>query len=156
MVDKLNMDEAGFWSEKLRPKLTTLCQAAKMRFHFERVENMVADGTPDVDYCLAGATGKIELKYAPRHPASDHAQVLGKTHGLRRSQIIWASRRSWAGGRTWCLVGSPKEVWLIDLRQLTPPAMAEIESASTLRLREMSMWYSSLHAWHLIIPALRS
>lgn len=149
------MDEAEFWTGKLRPKLIKLCQEAGLRNHFERVENMVADGTPDVIYCIGGAEGGIELKYAPTHPARDTSQVLSKGKGLRRSQVIYATRRAWAGGRVFCMVGTPAEAWLIDLCTLAPPAMVGIATASVMELRALSVWYSVAHPWEMLIPVLR-
>lgn len=135
------MDEAGFWSTKLRPNLVKSCQGLGLRHHFERVENMVADGTPDVDFCIDGVAGKIELKYSDYHPG-DTAQVLGRIHGLRRSQIIYASQRMWAGGLIWCCIGTPQAVWLVDLRGMTPPEMDSLSVASPARLGQIARWQS--------------
>jgi hypothetical protein len=134
------MDEAGYWSTRVRPLLTRECQAAGHRFHLERIENVVAGGTPDVDYLIAGVAGKIELKYAPRHPMHDTTQVLGLRHGMRRSQIVYAARHVWAGGMCWCLIGTPDADWLLDLRTMTPEAMAAIGTLCPAELRKISAW----------------
>lgn len=134
------MDEVGFWADRIRPNLTKSCQALGLTFHLERVENVVNDGTPDVDYCIAGVAGKVELKFSDSARA-DTAQVLGVQYGLRRSQIIYASRRVWAGGLCWCLIGNQVATWLIDLRGMDPPAMASLSVASSARLREVATWH---------------
>jgi hypothetical protein len=134
------MDEVGFWSERIRPNLTKSCQALGLRFHFERIENIVADGTPDVNYCIDGVEGGIELKYNDTAPG-DTAQVLRIGRGMRRSQIVYAARRVWAGGRCWCLIGNQRATWLVDLRGLTPEEMADLSVASAARLRQIATWH---------------
>lgn len=141
------MNEAGFWSDSLRPKLITHCQRLKYRHHFERVENAVALGTPDVDYCIHGVAGKIELKFSPTHPARDTSMVLGSIHGLRRSQIVYAARRTWCGGLIWCCIGTPEVTWLVDLRPLDAPGMAALAVATPSRLNEISAWRSNRDKW---------
>ena len=134
------MDEVGFWAERIRPNLTKNCQAMSLRFHFERIENVVADGTPDVNYCIDGVEGGIELKFSDTSPG-DTAQVLGIQHGMRRSQIIYASRRIWAGGLCWCLIGNRMATWLVDLRGMSPADMASLSVASSARLRQVAAWH---------------
>jgi hypothetical protein len=134
------MDEVGFWAERIRPNLTKNCQAMSLRFHFERIENVVADGTPDVNYCIDGVEGGIELKFSDTSPG-DTAQVLGIQHGMRRSQIIYASRRVWSGGLCWCLIGNRAATWLVDLRGMSPADMASLSVASSARLRQVAAWH---------------
>ena len=134
------MDEVGFWAERIRPNLTKSCQALGLRFHLERIENAGADGTPDVNYCIDGVEGGIELKFSD-FVRGDTAQVLGVAYGMRRSQIIYASRRVWAGGRCWCLIGNPVATWLVDLRGMTPENMGALSVASTARLRQVATWH---------------
>lgn len=136
------MIEASYWSAKVRPALIKTCQRLGFRHHFERVENGVADGTPDVDYLIESVAGKLELKYTDSNPKQELTPVLGKGRGLRRSQIIYASRYSWAGGLIWCLVGTPKESWLIDLRGKTPEEMDYIALMNTIQLRKASTWHN--------------
>jgi len=135
------MDEVGFWSERIRPNLTRCCQMAGLRFHLERVENIVNDGTPDVDYVIDGVPGQIELKFSDTAPVRDTSQVLGIGHGMRRSQIIYASRRTWAGGRLWCLIGNQAATWLIDLRGMSPQEMDALAVASAAGLRQIASWH---------------
>lgn len=134
------MTEAEFWANRVRPNLTASCQALGLRFHFSRVENVVGEGFPDVDYLIDGVAGKLELKFSDNTPG-DTAQVLGKEHGLRRSQIIYASRHTWAGGRIFCLIGNPLATWLVDLRGMAPPDMAALAVASPARLRQVAAWH---------------
>lgn len=134
------MKEAEYWTSRVRPRLQRDCQAAGLRFHLQRVENVVGDGTPDVDYLIAGVAGKIELKYSLTHPHRDTSQVLGIRHGMRRSQIVYAARHVWAGGLCWCLIGTPHADWLLDLRKMSPAEMANIGALSPAELRKISAW----------------
>jgi hypothetical protein len=113
----------------------------KLRFHFERIENIVGDGTPDVDYCIDGVEGGIELKFSDTAPRRDTSQVLGIGHGMRRSQIVYAARRTWAGGLCWCLIGNQQATWLIDLRGRTPQEMDALAVASAASLRQIAAWH---------------
>ena len=134
------MDEAGFWSDRLRPNLVKSCQALGLRHHFVRVENVVHEGDPDVDFVIDGVAGKIELKFGDNH-CGDTAQVLGKGKGMRRDQIIYASKHTWAGGRVWLLIGNQMAAWLIDLRGMTPEAMDGLATATPCQLRQIAAWH---------------
>jgi hypothetical protein len=148
------MLEKDFWSDKLRPRLTAACQEMGFRFHFERIENGVADGTPDVDYCIAGSAGQIELKFADRHPTYTSSQVLGRGKGLRRSQIVYAARRTWAGGVVWCLTGTPEASWLIDLRTLDAERMDGLCRWSVQDFEQEAVWRGHLEGYPALVHAL--
>lgn len=64
----------------------------------ERVENSVANGTPDVDGCLNGAAFKIELKRVP-------FRINGNVKTtFQPMQIPWITKRWKAGGNVWVLL----------------------------------------------------
>lgn len=68
--------------------------------HWERVENLVAKGTPDVMGCVEGSTFSLELKSVerPKRPTTPlHLNVTNE-------QALWAKARHKAGGRHWFLV----------------------------------------------------
>ncbi len=134
------MNEASFWTDRVRPGLIAGCRAAGLRHHFERVENAVAVGTPDVDWCVAGVAGKIELKYSPRHPARPATPVLGRAGGLRRSQVVWISRRGWAGGRCFVMIGTPERTWLLNVGGWPAARLAGIGLLSSAALDEIGAW----------------
>jgi hypothetical protein len=132
------VNESDFWSRKARPGLTAAAYDAKLRADFERVENGVANGTPDVDYCIGGVGGKIELKYLD-HPARDTTPVMTDRYGLRASQLVWAGKRAKAGGLVWLLLGTDKYIWLVDLR---PSIIRErVNVMNTRELTEYASWY---------------
>ena len=64
----------------------------------ERVENSVANGTPDVDGCLKGGAYKIELK---RTPARQNGNVKVKFQPM---QIPWLEKRWKSGANVWVLL----------------------------------------------------
>lgn len=70
--------------------------------HWRRVENLVAEGDPDVEGCYKGRAFNIELKVADR-PARPTTRVLGPSD-IRPRQIPWAKARWAAGGRSYFLI----------------------------------------------------
>lgn len=70
--------------------------------HWRRVENLVAEGDPDVEGCYKGMAFNIELKVSER-PARDTTRVLGPAD-IRPKQIPWAKARWAAGGSSYFLI----------------------------------------------------
>lgn len=134
------MDEASFWNQRLRPLLVRECQRQKLKHDFHRVENSVAAGTLDVNYVIDGVEGWLELKFTDRLPVSDQSKVLGKGNGVRRSQITWICRRSWAGGRVFVGVGASLQIYLIDVSTYTPEMLDDIQHWSLQDFKERSTW----------------
>lgn len=85
------MSEQLFWKYLKRG----LVKANQQKIHLERVEShALSSGTPDVDFCIVGHMGKIELKYAnDDNPVPD----------IRPSQVRWMRKRFRAGGNVWVL-----------------------------------------------------
>lgn len=77
--------------------------------HWQRVESGTSRGIPDMNYCVDGAEGWIELKW-----------TLGWTVDLRPEQVAWLMRRSRSGGRVHILVRQRcrkmrrDSMWLLD------------------------------------------
>ncbi len=69
--------------------------------HVVRVENGVGVGTPDVEYCLSGATGWLELKIAR---VSKRPETAVSIPHFTREQRIWMRERCNAGGRAGVLL----------------------------------------------------
>ena len=69
--------------------------------HFSRVESHASSaGIPDVDFCVSGKEGHIELKYG-----------MGKIPKIRATQARWFRNRARAKGKPWMfthLEGSSK------------------------------------------------
>jgi hypothetical protein len=141
------MIEASFWGKRLQPKLVAACRQLGMHGHFERIENAVGTGTPDVDYCIDAVAGKLELKYTDHHPVRAATPVLGRDNGLRRSQIIWIAKRQQAGGRVFVAIGSPAATWVIDTVGMTPLGLKHLEMMSAETLAGASAWNSIEDHW---------
>lgn len=132
------MTERQFWAGTVRPLLRKAANGHQI--HAERVENSVADGTPDVDLIIDSAASKLELKWSPVYRASPKSQVLGTRKGLRRSQVVWIFRRVRAGGRVFVVVGCPGQVWFLDARQLTVAQLQGVGRASRVDLDRWCVW----------------
>jgi hypothetical protein len=72
--------------------------------HFERVENRVNEGTPDVNYCFNGARGEgwLELKDIESWPARPDT-VVHIEHVTEVQRAWWRARRA-AGGHVFVLL----------------------------------------------------
>lgn len=82
------------------------------RGHFTRIEFNPEAGVPDVDFCIKGSDGKIELKHAHAAPARSTSKVFGE-HGLRTSQITWIFTRRRHGGNVWILAQVGRSFYLV-------------------------------------------
>jgi hypothetical protein len=101
------MSEAGMW-DTMRDKLARLPDLTIMR-----VENVVCDGTPDVNYCLGGVEGWIELKHRADPPKREATPVFPDGLGLRFAQKLWLAERAASGGRCWIMSRVGRGTWLI-------------------------------------------
>jgi len=77
----------------------------------ERVENGVHIGTADVNYCIRGVEGWIELKAVPL-PSREDTCVLGR-RGLNAEQINWHLARMQVRSRTWVFITADEYRWLV-------------------------------------------
>lgn len=115
------MAEADMWRK--------LDAAFKGNFYdFQRVENAVGPGTPDVSYSMKVATedrgmgrftyahteGWIELKEMKQFPPERTSTIFRVPH-YTPQQRIWLMRRDRAGGNVWILlrVVNPMTLWLL-------------------------------------------
>jgi hypothetical protein len=75
----------------------------KLRTHLgefgdlQRVENGLGAGTPDVNFCIQGGEGWIELKHGEM-PARPETPVFKSQRGLDPQQIAWILNRCRHGG----------------------------------------------------------
>lgn len=70
--------------------------AAGPGVHIVRVENSLEWGFPDLDFCIAGYAGKLELKANRAWPKNPDAIV--PCRGFTPQQRLWLARRVIAGG----------------------------------------------------------
>lgn len=100
------MTESNFWGR--------VCDHLKPYGELERIENLVGSGTPDVNYCLRGREGWIELKWLPRWPKRESTIV--RFPKLKLTQVLWLERRRRAEGRAFLLAQVERDVLLLDGR----------------------------------------
>jgi hypothetical protein len=106
--------------------------------HISQVEShAVSAGIPDLNYCVDGVEGWIELKW----------WYKSKPAQFRPTQIAWFRRRVTAGGK-------PFVVWAHDLDG--PPKFVLMEGKnvpSLARSQEIKDWYKcSVRQWDGTIP----
>lgn len=90
----------------------------KMRFprdRWDRMENGVGVGMPDINYCIMGREGWIEMK-SPVEPTRPHTPLFGSNHRLSQDQKNWMKRQASAGGRAYILIGTNKRFLLIHAK----------------------------------------
>lgn len=81
--------------------------------HLERIENLAGIGRPDVNYCIRGVEGNIELKQVARWPARGGPLLIEHYTPQQRN---WARARLNAGGRVYLLLGisQPRSYYLFS------------------------------------------
>jgi len=96
--------------------------------HVSSVESPASSpGIPDLDFCIDGTEGHIELKIAGNG-------------GLRSTQSIWFNRRVRAGGNPWILVWSPQKVYLIAGQHYEMVRTTNIEDMIQCQKIANQMW----------------
>lgn len=81
------------------------------RDRWDRMENGVGVGMPDINYCIAGVEGWIELK-SPTEPKRPGTPLFGSNHNVSQDQKNWFKRQIDAGGRAYILIGTDQR-WLL-------------------------------------------
>ena len=77
----------------------------------DRIENGVLTGMADVNYCIRGHEGWIELK-AVELPKRACTAVLG-ARGLNKEQINWHLARQQVLSTTWVFISADPYRWLV-------------------------------------------
>lgn len=103
--------EKAFWV-RIRPRLIEAARGGR----WDRVENGVCVGMPDVNFCIEGCEGWIELKWARKLPGTRSGKGVFEytgNHGLTREQENWATAQKQAGGHVVIIAGAHDHVWVI-------------------------------------------
>ena len=79
----------------------------------ERIENVVGVGTPDINFCIEGAEGWIEMK-SPKTPKRKGTPLFGSNHKLSQDQKNWFKKQANADGNGFILICSKTRWILID------------------------------------------
>lgn len=109
---------------------------------FERVENGLASGWPDSNYCFAGCEGWIEIK-APQVPARDNSPVLSATEPLSLEQSNWALKQVRAQGRVFVFVATDVRLFMID-----GLFMVEYKKLNAMSMEGLT----KAACWHVDVP----
>lgn len=78
--------------------------------HLQRIESGTGQGIPDVNYCILGAEGWIELKSFTRKNKKGTVRIPK----LRDKQCAWLFRRRMCRGRAYLLCEINDDIALID------------------------------------------
>ena len=116
------------WLEKHLKELKPL------RYDVQRIENLLAKGTPDVEGCIQGDSFWCELKVA-------HEMARGNWRiRITQPQVNRAIKRSRAGGLSWVLVRVCGPTWRDNRHYLIPGDLADqlLEPVTETRLQELS------------------
>jgi len=100
----------------------------------ERIENVVGVGTPDVNYCIEGVEGWIEIK-SPLAPKRKTTAVLKSQHNLSQDQMNWFKKQFNAGGNGFILICMKTKWMLVDGSWAD-----QINEMTINRLLEISAW----------------
>lgn len=79
---------------------------------FEHVENGLGAGMPDINYCMFGCEGWVEIK-CPTIPARVTSALFGSSHQLGIEQSNWFLRQAAAGGRAYLFIATREILMLV-------------------------------------------
>ncbi len=101
----------------------------------DRVESNVTSGMPDVNYCIDGKEGWIELK-APTEPKRAESKLFGSNHKLLQTQLNWILRQVKAGGRCFVFIATDKHYIMMHGKDADM-----INDATVQQLKKKSVWW---------------
>lgn len=103
----------------------------------ERIENVVANGTPDVHVKVQGASCWLELK-APKRPKRETTRLLGN-EGLNQDQLNWFFEAARFGLPAYVLIrDDSREIFLVPaahcerINELTAAQLRAVSVAESL------------------------
>ena len=109
---------------------------------WERVENGVVAGMPDVNYVIAGQEGWIEVK-TPHEPAREDTALFGSSnHNIELEQSNWFLKQLNAGGRAFLFIATERRVMVLDCR--TVAMRHDLNKLSAVTLQKIALWASEL------------
>jgi hypothetical protein len=84
----------------------------KGRDRLDRVENVVVNGMPDINFCSEGVECWIEQK-SPKEPVRKTTKLFGSNHKVSQDQMNWFMRQTKAEGNAYFLIVTDKRWMLI-------------------------------------------
>ena len=82
------------------------------RDRLDRVENVVVNGMPDINFCTEGVECWIEQK-SPKEPVRATTKLFGSNHKVSQDQKNWFVRQMKAEGNAYFLIVTDKRWMLI-------------------------------------------
>lgn len=117
--------------------------------HFSRVEShATAAGFPDVDYCIEGQEGHLELKYSPSPTIP---------YKCRDTQLAWFRDRVTVGGNCYVLAvfdESPRRVYSA-YRGSSVPALWKIRAPRLWLDHAVAVWIDHIE-WEALIWLMKN
>lgn len=110
---------------------------------FERVENGLVTGMPDVNYCIAGEEGWVEIK-APAEPVRAETALFGSGHPVKIEQINWLHKQHMAGGIAWLFIATERRLMLIAGGTVAALERRVNELSAETLMRKHSRWWAEM------------
>jgi len=107
----------------------------ELRDRLDRVENPIAPGMPDINFCADGHEMWIEQK-SPIEPVRPTTPLFGSNHRVSQNQMNWHLRQYQAGGISWLLITTDKRWILISGSRIEQ----DINKLTVNELIEQSVW----------------
>jgi hypothetical protein len=130
----------------------------RMRDRIERIENVMVNGMPDVNYCIQGVEGWIEIK-SPVEPKKSSTRLLlsNGNHPVSQDQKNWFFKQSVAGGNVFLLIATDKRWILVDNNVVN--CNHEINNMSVEGLLLRKLWSAEkpikAESWEQLIMCLK-
>lgn len=110
---------------------------------FERVENGLVNGMPDVNYCFAGTEGWIEIK-APEEPARPTTALFGAgNHTVSVEQCNWMLKQSQARGRSYLFIATQARLVLLQGEEVGKRGQ-QINKMTAHEIERIAIWKTQM------------
>lgn len=105
---------------------------------WDRVENGIVVGMPDVNYCILGTEGWVEIK-SPEEPARPTTSLFGSNHQVSVDQCNWMLRQANAGGISWLFIVTRQRLMLLPGQRVGKMGIL-INKLRVNELEDMAAW----------------
>lgn len=115
------------------------------RDRFQRIENGLGAGMPDVNYCIMGVEGWIEIKQ-PDEPKRPTTPLLHSQHQVSVEQANWLLAQAQAGGVGWLFIATKQRLLFIP--------GAEVGRRG-IRINQMTVHQlEGISSWKTLVPVM--
>lgn len=131
--------ETGLTQEKTLRKRVLLAINYTPQCHAVAIENKLETGTPDINYCVQGWEGWLELKSIEKFPK--HSNTVVRIEHFTLDQRRWIKHRQSCGGTAGVLLQVGDEIFLfMDVTAVVIGTLTEEQ----LRRRCTAYWKRSI------------